>query len=162
MKVNRPLVAAVYLVLAMLILTPLVETTLAVLPLRPSALNWRFGAAGLYSRAVIVPLFGLLLVTGVAAWLGQRLVVRVVGVMVGLGALIAVVASVLFVLDALQMRAQVPAEARGGFDRSTAIALLTMWVVAVTGVLLSIGSWKMSRGEPGRSGAVETPQLIRS
>lgn len=164
MKVNRPLVVAAYLTVLLLILTPLIETTIAVVPFRPGAVNWRFGAAGLFSRAVIVPLFGLVLASGLALALGHRRTLRLVSVIVGLASLAVAVASVLFVLDAIQMRSQVPAQAHAGFDRSSLVALGTMWGAALTALLLSIGTWRASSRTAGRGPGTkgdDEPRLIR-
>lgn len=159
MKANRSLVFVFYAMTVLMITLPLLETLLTVWPVRLGDVAWRFGAAGLFSRALMTPLLGLTLLTVLALVLAHRKAMMTTAVLALLGALVLVVADVLFVLDALQMRAQVRAEARTAFDLASLLAFFKISTSFVVTAVLALAAWKVARGtrkaargEPGGAG----------
>jgi hypothetical protein len=140
------LAVPVYLVAAILILFPLMDTLLSVWPLQVGEVAWRFGAVGLFSRAMMTPLLGLLMAFTVAMLLEQRTMVRVLAVAGGLSALIIAGTSVFFLLDAVQMRAQVNPQAKTAFDVASVVALAKYGITISILVVFAIVGWKQSRG----------------
>ncbi len=145
MKPHRALVFVFYAICTLLVLVPLLETIVSVSPLSPSQVAWRFGAAGLFSRALMTPLLGLTLLAVLGLLFNHRGTLLTVAGLCAFGALCLVVAQILFILDALQMRGQVRPDARTAFDMATLLAVLKIAVAFVVCVGLAIGGWKTAR-----------------
>ena len=139
-----------YCVAFLLIVFPLLDTALSVYPTRVSEVAWRFGATGLFSRALMTPMLGLLLAFGVALLAEHRAAQRVIAVLSGLLVLTLAGAVVLFTLDALQMRVQVRPEAKTAFDLASAAALAKYITGAVVALAFAIMSWKAASSRDGR------------
>ena len=145
MTQTRYLGAPAYFMGLVLVLFPLAETVLVVLPIRAGEVGWRFGATGLLSRALMTPLLGILLMLAVALLLGHRRVLRVISVFCTVGALILAGLVVLFLLDALQMRVQVRPEAKTSFDLATLSSAFKHVVVVALLAVFARAGWKGSR-----------------
>lgn len=141
----RPLAWAAYSVAFLLLVIPLVDSVLGVWPARLGDVSWRYGAAGLFSRAFMTPLLGLLVALLVAVVMEHRNVARVLAGVAFVGAALAIGAVASFSLDALQTRAQVRPEALSAFDTATVVALAKYVVSALVAVLLGVGGWKAAR-----------------
>lgn len=159
----KPLAWPAYIVAVLLIAIPMADTALALMPLRPSNVAWRFGALGLGSQAVMTPLLGALLALITAAVLGHRLGLRIVQVLVCLAAVVFVSASGLFVLDALQTRPSIPVAAKGAFDKASAVALVKYLVGAAAAVAFAITCQRLIRHARADSASdADQPQLVSS
>ena len=144
---NKHLSVPAYLVAALLILIPLLDTALSVFPPRMSDVSWRFGATGLFSRALMTPLLGLLIAFAVALLVDQRRVLRVIAVVSGISAAMLVGTVILFTLDALQMRSQVRIEAKSAFDVASAVALAKYGLCILVLAAFTVAGWKSARRE---------------
>lgn len=133
------------LVAGLLMVIPFAETIVAVLPLRAGEVSWRFGAMGLFSRALMTPALGLTLFLLVALMYQQRALVRGVMVLSLLAALLLIAAIPIFLLDFMQMRSQVRAEALATFDVATAFALAKIVAFAVVSISFVVGSRRALR-----------------
>lgn len=145
MQSIRRIAVPAYLIAALLILFPLLDTALSVLPPRLGEVSWRFGAAGLFSRALMTPLLGFLLAYAVALLLEQRRVLRAFSVLNAVLAVVLLGATTLFILDAVQMRAQVNPQAKTAFDVATLVALAKYGLGMVVTVAFAVTGWKGSR-----------------
>jgi hypothetical protein len=146
-----------YAIALLLIAFPLADLVTNIWPLRPGAVEWRFGTVGLLSGFILTPLLGIVGVIAVAAALGHRGVLRLVAV-VSLGLAAATVATLgLFALDWLQMRSTVEAEVRQGLDIGSIKAALKHGLTVITLGWLGLVGWRVSRPQPegtrGRGGA---------
>lgn len=148
----KPFAAPGYLILAMMIFFPLLDALLTVWPLRGGEVSWRFGAVGMFSRALMSPVFGLILIFGLALIYEHRVVQRVIGVLAVIAALGTASASVIFVLDALQMRAQVQPQMQTAFDVASVVALGKLLVLSVILIVLGIAAFRSSRRRSARRG----------
>jgi hypothetical protein len=148
----RQIVAPAYLVAALLILFPITDSVLSVFPPQLGEVSWRFGAVGLFSRALMTPLLGILIANAIALIAGHRRVVRGLAILNGVvcAALFAVVP--FFVLDALQMRAIIVDEARFTFDVASWVALAKISIGAIVAGAFAVQGWKLSRRQPQRVG----------
>lgn len=146
MKLNRAHILAGYLLAGILILFPLIEVSLAGWPPRPASVAWRYGTMGIFSRALMTPLLGLLLGSGVALLARQRRAVRVFGVLSALTALFLLFGSGRFLLDALHMRGQVGSDmtARSTLDATTVPALVKLLIGMVGAGVLAYANWSAS------------------
>lgn len=149
-RIDGVLVAAAYLVAVLLVVIPPGDTLTQVLPVRPGDAAWRFGALGMFSRALMTPSLGLLLAVGVAAAQGHASVLRTLSVVSAVLALAMSGAVGVFVLDSLQMRGQVESEALRNFDVATAPAATKFVVVTLILLLLAVGAWRTARRSRSR------------
>lgn len=150
-----------YVIAAILIVIPLVDTALALLPLRPGELAWRFGALGLGSQALMTPLLGGLLALVTATVFGHRRGLRVVQIVAWLAAVLLVVAIALFLLDAIQMRASVRPEVKGAFDKASAVALVKYFVGAAIAVIFAMASQRaIKRTRTATASGADQPPLV--
>jgi hypothetical protein len=141
---------AAYGVALLLILFPVVDSLLGVWPLNPGQVTWRFGALGLFSRAIMTPTLGILVALAAAVVLEHRWALRLVSVAAFLAAGLALAALGVFVLDASQTRSQVVADAQGAFTAASVVAILKYGLGAALLLLLAAGGWRASR-ETGRA-----------
>jgi hypothetical protein len=137
MKQPKLLALPGYLVALLLIGIPLVEIALPMLPTRFGEVQWRFGAAGLFSRAMMTPFLGLFIVFAIALLLDQRAVLRTISVGGVLLAVLLLGAFAIFALDALQVRVQIKPEARRAFDTGAIFALMKFALGSVTAVVFA-------------------------
>ena len=149
MKSTRTLMVAAYLVAAMLVVVPVSEVVLASLPLRPASVTWRFAMGGNFSRALMTPLFGLLLASAVAYADTQRRALRWLSVLSGaLGGLVLVVAW-RFLLDSATMRAGATPDARDPLTITAVPVLAKLLFSAVVAGFLTAADWRLSTAPPG-------------
>jgi hypothetical protein len=143
MKLHRAQLAGGYLIAAILVLFPLMEVALAAWPLRPESVTWRYGTTGIFSRALMTPLLGLLLASGLALLANQSRTLRALAVTSAVVAFFLLFSSGRFLLDALHMRAQVgdDAIARSTLDATAFPALFKLLFGFAATVLLAVGGW---------------------
>lgn len=141
----RRLRAPGYLIMAVTSILPLIDLTLAISPLHPGTVMWRFGAVGLVSSAVGAPLLVLTLVYALALLVGDRKVVLTVGVIAALLALCLLVGTGSFTLDALQMKGRVNPAALDKFKGASALALLKLVVMCIASVVLAVSAFRSAR-----------------
>jgi hypothetical protein len=122
---TRRVLAGLYPVALLLILSPLVDLLSAVWPIRPSEVSWRFGTFGLITSALVTPIVGLVLLQGAAALLDHVKTLRVVSALNLVVAVLVVVGAALFLLDAVQLRGTVMKTAQQSYDLAAAKALVT-------------------------------------
>ncbi len=131
----RYLALPAYAVAAALVLIPLTDASLSLWPWRPGLAQWRFGAIGLFSNALMVPAVGLLIVLTTSLMFGHWRTLRVFGAVCALGALLTFSSMFLFALDAIQTRAQVNLSSRASFDAAsiTAVGKLLLATISMAG-----------------------------
>lgn len=134
-----------YVVGALLVLVPLSDAVLSIWPFRPGEVSWRFGAFGVTNGALMTPLVGLLTVFAAALLLGHHRVLRTLSVLCGVGAVVLLLVSGLFVLDAVQMRAQVGPDARRAFDVASARVLARALLISGALATFLIAGWRAAR-----------------
>lgn len=149
MRRYRLLGWAAYGVALLLILLPILDSFLGVWPFHPEQVTWRFGAVGLFSRAVMTPVLGLLLGIVTAAAFESPAVMRLFSAFSFVGALLALAALGIFILDATQTRTQVVAEATAAFNAASGVAVIKYGLGAVLCALLGIGGWRAARPRRG-------------
>lgn len=147
MRNLRHIAMPAYLVAALLAIFPLMDLTLVLLPVRVAEVDWRVGAAGLLSRALLTPVLGSLLAFATALLLGQRRVLRVFSILGGMTAGILLAAIALLLLDGLQLRGQVPAQNRTAFDTASLVALGKYVMTAIVMLTVAVAARRASTGE---------------
>ena len=137
METNKPLVRAGYLLAAILVIIPVVDGIMQVLPLRLGEERWRFGAVGSLSNLMLVPLLGFLLAITIATFTDARRTKRVIGTICGILAFCIAAVSVLFILDYFQVRTIVTPKFQHTIAVATTSALIKNLVSIVLLVLFS-------------------------
>jgi hypothetical protein len=154
-----------YGVTALLLLIPILDSLLGVWPLRLGQVTWRFGAVGMFSRALMTPLLGLLVGLVTAIYMGHRRVTRFLALLGWAGAALSLAAVGILGFDALQTRGQVQAEALAAFDTAAVVAVAKYLAGAVVAFLLGRGGWRAGRrsarpARPGDGDPAEPPVVI--
>lgn len=130
-----------YGVAVLLVFFPLLDSLLTVWPLQLGNVTWRFGAAGLFSRALMTPILGILLALATALAFQHRVVLRLASVLSALGAFGMVALAAVFVLDAAQARTQVVEAAASSFRISYLVAVMKYSLAALLSLLMALGGW---------------------
>lgn len=141
----RALASPCYLMALLLVLFPLTDALSTVWPLRPGEFQWRFGAVGLFSQALMTPLLGLVLALVTAFVLEHRAVLRTLSVLAALGGVLLLVVLAGFALDAAQMRGQVRPELKSNFDVASIAAAMKLLLAAILALVVTWVGWKRSR-----------------
>jgi len=153
----RQLVTPGYLVAFTLLLVPPFDAIMQVLPLRLHEARWRFGAFGLMSNAMMLPMIGLVVAFAIAAYFEHRRFQRVLGVIAFAIAGITVIALAAFLLDALQVRRDVNPKASLAFTVATATAVGKSILGVITLGAFGFAGFrgpKSTRHEPATSGVL--------
>ena len=124
---------AAYVVSAALILFPLTDTFTSLYPWNIGEPRWRFGAVGLLSSALLIPMLGVLVALVTATVLEQRMARRVLGILCIAGAVVCLGALGSFALDALQPRAAVRPEMQLSFKVAAVSGTNCIWSGALMG-----------------------------
>jgi hypothetical protein len=132
---QRTLMQAIYPVLLLLILNPLLEVVATSWPLSFDDTRWRVGFFGALLAGMLPVLTGLALVALLATLLGHGAVIRAVSFAAFLCTGVLIVCGGLFGLDALQVRRMVRLNAKPGFDAASFKTL------AVTGLMILASGW---------------------
>lgn len=157
----RHIVIPGYLLAAMFIILPLVDTLVGVWPIRLSEVSWRFGVAGLYAQVLSSVMLGLTLILVVSLIAESRVVSKALAATAGVAALAMAVASVMFVLDAMQMRAQVNPQALRGFDMASALALFKYGLAATVASVLAFAGWRAGQASSRPVATRSAAPLVR-
>lgn len=144
-----PLAWAAYGVAAILVVFPVVDSILGAWPLRLGDVQWRFGSLGLFSRALVTPALGVLLGVATAAAFGHRTRLRALAILAYLGSATCLAILGVFVLDAMQARTQVAAEAMTLFNTASGFAVVKYFTGAVLFALMGFGGFRAARPRGG-------------
>jgi hypothetical protein len=128
-----------------LFITPLLDASSRILPMRPGEVGWRFGAMGIVFNTLVTPLLGLFLAMLAAAVLEHRRTLRTLSVASYVATVVVALSLVLFVFDYLQARAGVVADRRNAVDVVSWKALF----LGALGMIVAAGfgraGWNASR-----------------
>ena len=127
----RRIAPPAYVVALALVLIPLADVAVAVFPWRMMEPRWRFGATGVVSNALLLPLAGLLVGLAVSVIAEHRLTRKVIGVVGVVAAMLCVLLLIVFGLDAVQTRAAVRPEMRAGFATAAIAAAFKLCMAIV-------------------------------
>jgi hypothetical protein len=146
MTTARRIAWPAYLVSALLIAAPFADASTNIFPWHPGDARWRFGAIGVFTNASILPVLGVLLLLAVAVGAGHRGFRKVLSVVAFVVAAAGILATGLFVLDALQTQSAVRPELRLSFAVAAITAGVKLLVTSV--IMLAIGlSARVGRDE---------------
>ncbi len=153
-----------YLVALLLVIIPISDTVISMLPLQLSDESWRFGVVGSISSITLVPLLGALLATSVAVLAEHNRLRRWLGLFSGTIAILLGAVVILFLLDYFQTRSRVQAQLKAEMDVATVIAVVKQILTIVVLTLLAKtglnGPRPSSRAKVGSS-STPSPSLVR-
>lgn len=156
----RQLAPSAYLVAFALVFIPLFDASMSLVPFRVGAPQWRFGAVGLLSNALMIPAIGVLIAVTTAVVLGHERTQRVFSILCWIAAAILLAALAAFALDALQTRASVQPAMKLSFAVASATAAAKLLLGAVTFALFARGS-RVRRRKERPVLAPQTPLIRR-
>jgi Tfp pilus assembly protein PilN len=145
-----PLAGPMYVIAALLIVTPLGDFFSGVWPWRPAALDWRFASSGLLSGFLLTPLLGALIAIGIAALVGNGRLLRVFGLLTLIAGGLCVVILGGFLLDVVQLKSSIPPQQQRPFLDASIKAFLKYALAAASSIWLGmraygLGRWKQSQ-----------------
>ena len=147
---QRRLVGPSYVAAASLIIFPIFDQVMQLVPtVKLHDPRWRFGAAGLLSNLLILPLVGMMIIFFISATLDQRIVQRVFSILGSIIALVLLAATGLFLLDAIQVRSILPKAAQSSWAVATSTAIVKLMVAIVTILWFAIAAFRNGRSRPG-------------
>jgi len=144
---NRHLGRGLYVVGAALILIPMFDAGTSVLPFRFDEARWRYGAVGLLSNSLLIPLAGVAMVFAVAHVLGHRPAQRILGIIAAISSVLCLVATVSFALDALQSQSGIKPELHLAFVVGSSTAAVKLLIGAAAFALFALSGLKRSSGD---------------
>jgi hypothetical protein len=147
-----------YLLAAVLVALPLSDTIIGLVPPRPGDVQWRVGAVGLVSGAMMLPLIGIFLALIVAHVHADVWLRRLLAAGCGLMGASALVTMVVFALDLLQIRPEIAPTNLRAYDLATAKGLITLLGEGVMFLSLSIVSFRHERAAARRTRELRRPQ----
>ena len=100
----RQLAPGAYMVAFLLFVIPFFDAILGLAPFNLGSSQWRFGAFGLLSNALMLPASGALIAVATAVILGHTRAQRAFSIISWLAVVTILVSTVLFSLDAIQSR----------------------------------------------------------
>jgi hypothetical protein len=154
-----------YAIALLLCLAPLGDLAAGIGSLNPAQVPWRFGAAGLLSGALVLPMLGLGLFFACAVVLAHRRFLRALSVVAGVLFVAVAVMLVVFALDTLQVRIQVRQEAKRSFDLAALKAAVTFLLELLVLAVLAVNLHRAAGSLAGRSGTRRpdgTPLVVQS
>jgi hypothetical protein len=144
MKEHGSFRAALLLVGLALVLFTLFDYALAVRPIDPGEISWRFNAFTVLSTAMVTPLIGVLFIFGaLTGWVRPLQLTLSIGL--GLAGGMILVAASVFVLDIIQLRGTVSPELSSQYDLNSGRAVFKLAVgglITATLSALAFLSWK--------------------
>jgi hypothetical protein len=142
----RRLAVPAYIVAASLIIFPIFDQMMQLVSTaKVHDARWRFGAAGLMSNMLILPIAGLMIALILAAAVEHRAFQRVMAVVCALGAFGLVLATGLFMLDAIQVRGLMRPEAASSWSVATGTAVLKLSVAILALIGFAIAGFHNSK-----------------
>ncbi len=136
----RQLAPGAYLVAFLLIFIPLFDASLSLAPWHLGSSQWRFGAFGLLSNALMLPAAGALIAVATAIAASQVRMVKVLAILCWFVVAVLVVSTALFSLDAMQSRRMIRPEMALSYYVASATAMGKLVLGIVSFLFLARGS----------------------
>jgi hypothetical protein len=133
----KSLAAPAYALALIMIVVPVVDTVLSVIPLHTGEVSWRYGAIGLMSRSLLTPIIGLVFALALSLALEHRRVQRAVGIAGIVSVIVMLAMIVLFLLDSLQLSSRIPLAGKSAFMFAGTGALVKFVLFSVVLILIA-------------------------
>jgi hypothetical protein len=149
MKRSRVLIATGYWLALLLLVLPLLEPIVTLLPPRPEEIRWRLLAFGALSQSLLLPMVGSMVAIGTAVLLGQRKVVRTLALLSMMAGVLLGAVAMLFTLDVVQYRGAVGPELQDYYQVAGINYLVAFALSAVFLMWIGAASWRAARRSSG-------------
>jgi hypothetical protein len=149
-----------YFLALLFLVLPLVDYVMNVWPLSPGTVNWRYGALGLSGGFLLTPLLGLVMLLTGSILFGHRGMRVFVGVVSAVLALLLALGMMLFVLDSLQVRRGVAADAMWAYDVGVIKAIVKIFTGAICSAWVALVAFRKLQDAPGRSKRYDAPLVV--
>jgi hypothetical protein len=163
---GRALAFALYAVCAVFLISPALDLLGSVMPLKPGNIQWRFGLMVSIAPTIMTGVISLAMFSVLGVLFGHAGVLRGVGIVALVLAVMYLGMLGVFGLDLLQLRKAVPADRQVPFLTMTAKCMLQMLIGASSLALLSVGSWRVTRQKSGAAsgegGSRRAPMVLSS
>lgn len=136
----RQLAPGAYLVAFLLFFIPLFDASLSLAPWHIESSQWRFGAFGLLSNALMLPAAGALVAVAAAVAAAQVRMTKVLAILCWITVVVLAVSTVLFALDAMQSRRMIRPEMSLSYYVASATALGKLVLGLLSFLFLARGS----------------------
>lgn len=136
----RQLAPGAYLVAFLLVFIPLFDASLSLAPWHLGSSQWRFGAFGLLSNALMLPAAGALVAVAAAVAAGHVRMVKVLSALCWVMVAVLALSVVLFSLDAMQSRRMIRPEMTLSYYVASVTALGKLVLAMLTFIFLARGS----------------------
>jgi hypothetical protein len=133
----RKISGALYLTAGLLVFIPMVDFVTSIVPYLPGSSKWRFASSALFAGFLLTPLLGMALAMIVAGLMNHRFVLRWIGILSFLVAVVLVGLCALLALDIIELRATAESEVRNAIVLSGVRAIFKNLVMS--GSLVYIG-----------------------
>lgn len=137
--------SALYFVAALMLLMPPLDVILSLPRYAPGNADWRWGAIGVVSGAMLLPIMGVLLASMTAVASRHRWMNRLVIAGAVLMALVLFLAAGLFVLDGIQLRPRAAPEVLGRYDLAVVKTVIMQLTQVVALLLVARSGWRAGR-----------------
>ena len=154
---SRQIAWPAYLVAIAIVVIPLADVATSLYPWRFLEARWRFGAVGLVSNSLLIPMLGVLIAYVTAVILDHRTTRRIIGGVSFAAMALCLVALVMFGLDAVQTRAGVRPEMQLSFGVASAAAAIKTIFATVTFLAIGVAAFRGSRDKAARMKSPDTP-----
>jgi hypothetical protein len=148
---TRHFARVAYFVGTLLLVVPVVDVIVALLPITVTSARWRFGAVGLLSNAFILPLAGLLILGVTASLSGHRRALRALSLLALASGAVSLMLVGLFVLDAIQTRAGINPQTVFAFQVATSLGILKLLCGFVGFLMFGLAGLKSAASTQSRS-----------
>lgn len=128
-----------------LVLLPISDIAIGLFPLQLGNIQWRVGAVGLVSGVMLLPTVGLFLALAVAHAADHFWTRRLLAISAIILGLIFLVVLVLFALDLVQVRREIPEQAHRAFDMAAVKGSVMLLAEAIVFMIFGIASIKADR-----------------
>ncbi len=154
----RRISGSLYLISALLVLLPMVDFATSIVPYLPGSTKWRFASSSLFAGFLLTPLLGIALAMLVAGLMQHRFVLRWIGILSVLAAVVLVGICALLALDVVELRATVESDVKMAIILSGGRAILKNLIMAGSLVFIGLACRSASGGmEPPRSATPMAP-----
>jgi hypothetical protein len=149
-----------YFLAMVLVVMPLLDFTQSITTFQPGNVQWRFATMGLASNFTLTPMLGIGLAIAIAAFRGQAALLRIFAwvTLVAAGVLILLLAG--FILDVLQLRSEVPADGRAGFESASLRAVVKHVISVLALAFLGVRARRIPSAQPSSNPARHVPVTV--
>ncbi|HSJ24172.1 MAG TPA: hypothetical protein VK929_05845 [Longimicrobiales bacterium] len=148
----RTFVPAAYFLAVLMVLLPPLDVYFSMPTTDPGSAMWRFGAIGMITSAVLIPIVGVFLALVTAVAVGHKWPFRIAAAAALVGGIGLTIAVALFAFDALQVRREISPDMVRRFDFTVIKSILSQLAQIIALIVLYVASVRAGRHLP-RSGS---------